>query len=70
MLASQEGLHHRRRVFAAVDGGSQTGEVGATVATLWPVMTVVPGTSDGTVVSTVTTMTSSDKYPLQALTDS
>jgi len=46
-------------VFAAVDSGAQTGEVGATVATLWRVGMVVPGTSDGTVVSTLTTVTSS-----------
>jgi len=65
--------HHRHhRVFAAIDSGAQTDEVGATVATLWPVRMVVPGTSDGTVVSTSTTVTSSkDKgIPLQALTDS
>ena len=60
--------HRRRRVFAAV--GAQTGELGATVATLWRVRTVVPSTSDGTVVSNVTTVTSSKGkgIPLQALT--
>jgi hypothetical protein len=83
VLASQKGPssfihhhhhhhHHHHRVFAAVYIGAQTSEVGATVATLRPVNSSVPGTTNGTVVTTVTTVTISKGKgtPLQALTDS